>query len=250
MIDKIRAAGASEVIQYGPSWKEADTYMRDVVMKAAKEKGEEVIEAPPFDHPDCWDGSSGIVDEVGEQLGEIGEGAPSVVVCSVGGGGLFSGIVQGVQRQDGKGWRNTQVLAVETVGADALAQALDKDELVTLPGITSIATSLGATRVAERAFELGREGRRTGKIKNVVFSDAEAAMGSWRLGDDERLLVEAACGVSVAVCYGNRLRRALGREVKSDEKVVIVVCGGSNVSTKMIEGWREEYGHLVEEGVR
>ena len=56
--------------------------------------------------------------------------------------------------------------------------------------------------------------------------------------------MELACGVNVALCYGGRLEKALGRKVKKDEKVVIVVCGGQNVTTSMVEGWRQEFGDL------
>lgn len=58
------------------------------------------------------------------------EEVPDAIVCSVGGGGLFSGIMQGVE---GIGWQ-TKVLAVETVGADSLSQAVEKGELVKLNG--------------------------------------------------------------------------------------------------------------------
>ena len=44
--------------------------------------------------------------------------------------------------------------------------------------------------------------------------------------------------------YKRQLEKALGRPVRKDEKVVIEVCGGSNVSTEIIEGWRREYGDL------
>jgi L-serine/L-threonine ammonia-lyase len=133
---------------------------------------------------------------------------------------------------------------METVGADALAQSLDADEHITLPAITSIATSLGAIRVSERAFELAREGRANGTILNAVLTDAEAAMGCWRLADDERLLVDIACGVNVAICYGGRLQRILGRAVKAEEKIVIVLCGGSGISIELLEAWRREFGDL------
>jgi L-serine/L-threonine ammonia-lyase len=81
-------------------------------------------------------------------------------------------------------------------------------------------------------------------VRSVVLSDAEAAMGCWRFADDEKSLVELACGVNLALCYGGRLDKALGRKVMPDDKVVIIVCGGSNVTTAMVEGWRQEYGYL------
>jgi len=245
MIAKIKAAGASEVLQHGASWKEADTYLRDVVMRKAEGRGEEGVYVHPFDHPVTWEGHSILVDELDEQLREMGEDGPDVIVCSVGGGGLFNGIVQGVEHQR-HDWDKTTVLGMETQGAHSLAAAMDAGQLVTLPGITSHATSLGAVRVSERTFELAQRHRSSGKVRNAVFTDAEAAMGCWRLAEDERIIVELACGVSVAVCYGGRLQKALGRAVRKDEKVVIVVCGGSNVSTEMLEGWRSEYGTLDE----
>ena len=243
MVAKIKAAGASEVVQYGASWKEADKYLTEVVMMNAEAAGEEGVYVPPFDHPDIWDGHSSLVDEVRQQLTEVGESAPDVVACSVGGGGLFIGIVQGVEAQ-GRQWDRTTVLAMETHGADSLAQALEKNELVTLPSITSIATTLGAVRVAEQTFEVASKGRSSGRVNNAVLSDAEAAMGCWRFADDERILVEPACGVTTALCYGGRLKRALGRPVRKDAKVVLVVCGGQNVNTNMMEQWRTQFGNV------
>lgn len=243
MVAKIRAAGASEVVQFGPSWKEADAYLREVVIRKAEESGAEGVYVPPFDHEDIWEGNATLVEEVRRQLGELGEGPPDVVACSVGGGGLLTGILQGLERL-GSHWERTCVLALETEGADALSKALEAGELVTLPGITSQATSLGARQVARRAFEMASRGVASGRVKSAVFSDAEAAMGCWRFADDERILVELACGLNLALCYGGRLEKALGRPVHQDEKVVIVVCGGQAVTTQMIEGWRQEFGML------
>jgi L-serine/L-threonine ammonia-lyase len=165
MIEKIRALGATDVVQHGAHFKEADRYLVEVVMERARERGEEPVYCHPYDHPDLWKGHSSLVDEVAEQL--EGEGAPDVLVCSVGGGGLFNGIMEGIARQAHQ-WGKTQVLALETKGADSLATALEKDELVALPGITSIATSLGAVKVNERTFELARKGQRIGRVKSVV----------------------------------------------------------------------------------
>lgn len=248
MIEKIKAAGASEVVQFGSTLHAADVHLNEVIIPAAIKRGEVPLYVNPFNHPDIWEGHSSIVDEVDEQMAEIGEDAPDLLICSCGGGGLFNGIMEGIKRhQDGdESWEKTQCLIVETEGADSLAESLGKGENTTLKSITSIATSLGVVRVSDRTFDLVQEGRQSGKVKNVVLSDAEAAMGCWRLAEDERILVEAACGVNVALCYGNRLKKALGRPVGADEKVVIVVCGGSNVSTSIVESWKEEYAGVLE----
>lgn len=47
------------------------------------------------------------------------------------------------------GWRDVPIVACETRGADSFAQMLAADKLVTLPTISSIAKTLGASTVAE-----------------------------------------------------------------------------------------------------
>ena len=228
MITKIRTAGATAVIQRGATWVEADTYLREEILA----KDPYGVYVPPFDHQDVWAGAETIVDEIELQ---IQGGIPDAVVCSVGGGGLFCGVMMGLEKKWGD---DVDVLALETKGAESLAKSLEKRKLVTLPGITSIATSLGAVRVATKAFELGQKRN----VRSVVLDDAEAAMGCWRLADDERLLVEPACGVSVAVCYDGRLKALLPR-LTTASKVVIVVCGGSDVTLERLVEYRARYGY-------
>lgn len=62
------------------------------------------------------------------------------------------------------------------------------------------------------------------------------------------MLVEPACGVNIALCYDGRLEKALGRKITKEMKVVIVLCGGSNVTLDMLDGWRREYGDVVKTG--
>jgi len=245
MIAKLKAAGASAVIQRGANWKEADTYLREVVLKSDKNG----VYVPPFDHPDIWEGHSTIVDEMKRQMDHPGpvngvvngyhdtDERPDAIVCSVGGGGLFCGIMEGIERV---GWDDVPVLALETEGAESLNKSLKAGQIITLPGITSLATSLGATRVADRTFELAQKPN----VRSVVLSDAEAAMGCWRLADDQRIMVEMACGVNVALCYEGRLEQALGRKLSKESKVVIVLCGGSIVTVDMLTEWRKRFGGI------
>jgi len=222
MIAKIRTAGASEVIQHGASWVEADKFLREELLA----KDANGVYVPPFDHEDVWDGNATLIEELDEK--------PDAVVCSVGGGGLFSGVQIGLEK---RGWGDVSLLAMETKGAHSLATSLKEGGLVTLKEITSIATSLGAKRVGEKTFELGQRKN----VRSAVLSDAEAAMGCWRLADDERLIVEPACGVSVAVCYDGRLKTLLPH-LNEDSKIVIVVCGGSDITLESLLSFRDKYG--------
>ncbi|KAE9981068.1 hypothetical protein EG328_011865 [Venturia inaequalis] len=249
MISKLKDAGATGVIQHSASWVEADTYLREILVKR-RDEGEDAVYVPPFDDPGVWSGHATMVDEVLEQLSEVqghyatggdgheekgGDVKLDVVVCSVGGGGLFSGIMQGLSSpslQD-----TTKVLAVETRGADSLSQSLLARKLVTLPAITSIATSLGARTVCQRALDYGLQDN----VTSVVVEDKEAVDACKRFLDDERILVEPACGAALAICYEGRLRRVMP-ELREGSNVVIVVCGGSNISFGILEKYRRDFG--------
>ncbi|KAH9869039.1 hypothetical protein J1614_008116 [Plenodomus biglobosus] len=230
MIDKIRAAGAAQVIQHGNSWVEADGFLKETVIPEAIAKGEDAIYVPPFDHSRVWDGNATMVQEILEQLGSEGS-PPDALVCSIGGGGLFCGIMQGLESA---GHPNLQVLAVETEGAHSLALSLQEGKLSTLPAITSIATSLGARTVASQAFTYAQREL----VRSVVLTDDVAKEGCVRFADDERIMVEPACGVSLALCYQGRLRKLLPN-LEESSKVVITVCGGSNVTAKMLGDWSQ-----------
>ena len=119
MIDKLYAAGAKEVLQHGANIAEATAYVNEVLMPQSREKGEEPFYVDPFNHPDIWQGHESIVDEMRDQFEEIGEDhPPDWIICSCGGGGLFNGVMGGIERQ-GHTWTKTGVIAVETEGADS-----------------------------------------------------------------------------------------------------------------------------------
>ena len=232
MVEKIRAAGATDVVQKGASWYHADQYLREVVLPAMKEKGEDPIYIPPFNHPAIWQGVGTMIEEIQRQMPD--DARPDAIVCSVGGGGLFCGVMHGL---DGVGWSDVPVLAIETVGADSLSQSLKAGELVTLPQITSIALSLGAVKVAPRALEQAQRSN----VQSLVLSDAEAAMGTCRFADDERILVEAACGVSIAPCY-NGLLEQVCPGLRPESQVVVIVCGGTRITPELVSEYRNTYG--------
>ncbi|KAI0135708.1 tryptophan synthase beta subunit-like PLP-dependent enzyme [Daldinia grandis] len=240
MIEKIRLLGAN-VHQVGTNWALADEHLRTALL-AHDPTG---VYVPPFDHPDIWAGNSTIVDELATQLRPYGVARVDGIACNCGGGGLLNGIMAGVQKHyTDASVAEPIVLAVETVGADSLNASVKAGALVTLPGITSIATSLGAPRVSERTFRWSREAPH---LRSLVVTDAQAVMGSVRFADDARMLVEVACGATLATLYNGDLRRVVGGEGIGDEEwsrmnVVVVVCGGVNVTLEMLRIYGETYG--------
>lgn len=242
-IARIKAAGATDVIQHGSSWKFADEYLRSEIIPKAEKAGEFGIYVPPFDDENIWAGNGTMVEEIQKQMPD--QERPDAIVCSVGGGGLFSGIIEGLDRVGwSKGDNAVKVFAMETNGADSLRYSLTRGKLSEMDKITSIAKSLGAVQVSKDCFEKAQRPN----VRSVVLSDAEACMGCWRFADDERILVEPACGVSVALAYDGRLKRLI-KGLTKESKVVIVVCGGSGVTLEKLADWRKTYGPIVEGSV-
>lgn len=207
----------AEVIVHGASFQEANALAQSMV-------GPHDAFIHPFDDPLLWQGHSTMIDEVARS-----GLAPDVVVLSVGGGGLLCGVVEGLRRHN---WGHVPVIAVETAGADSLSQAMSANARVTLPGITSIATSLGARQVAEQAFAWS-----TGHpVVSVVVSDQQAVAACLRFMDDQRVVVEPACGASLAVVYGG------ARELVGYKKVLVIVCGGVTATVAQLEKWAHGTG--------
>ncbi|KAK2627861.1 hypothetical protein QTJ16_002507 [Diplocarpon rosae] len=237
MANRIRQLGAT-VHQVGANWFDADRYLKESLLS----KDPNGFYVPPFDNPIIWEGASSMLEEVYEQMED--EGGFDGVVCSVGGGSLLTGIMTAIERNHAPSPRRPQpprILAVETRGAESLNASLREGKHVSLPEITSIATSLGIVRVASRAFEFAQESN----VTSLVLSDAEAAMGSVRFAEDEDLLIEVSCGVSLAAVYNGELRKAMGSDMSDEDwrerKIVVAVCGGSDVTPGLLEQYRQKY---------
>jgi L-serine/L-threonine ammonia-lyase len=203
---------SAEVVVHGASWQEANDLALSLV-------GPTDAFLHPFDDPLLWEGHSTLVDEVARSGLR-----PGAVVLSVGGGGLLAGVVLGLRRN---GWSDVPVIAVETEGAASLRAALEAGRTVELPRIESIATSLGAKRVCEQAFRCAREH----PVRSVLVSDRSAAVACERFLADHRLLVEPACGASLAVAYEHPGHLAgLG-------PVLMIVCGGATCTIDQLLAW-------------
>jgi L-serine/L-threonine ammonia-lyase len=206
------AREGAEILVHGASFQDANARALSLV-------GERDAFIHPFDDPLLWDGHASMFDEVA-RAGVV----PDAVVLSVGGGGLLCGVVEGLRRH---GWDQVPVIAVETEGADSYAQSLRAGERIELPAITSIATSLGARRVSEQAFRLAAQH----PIRSVVVSDSAAVEACLRFMDDHRVVVEPACGASLALGY-----RA-GEALAQFDQVLVIVCGGVTATVDQLQRW-------------
>ncbi|MDH0300851.1 MULTISPECIES: pyridoxal-phosphate dependent enzyme [unclassified Pseudomonas] len=201
------------VVVHGGSWQEANAHAQTLIAA-----GDAFIH--PFDDPLLWAGHASMIDEVAQAGFK-----PDAVLLSVGGGGLLCGVVEGLRRN---GWQDVPVLAVETAGAASLHAAMAAGHTVELPGITSVATSLGAKRVAEQALACTRQH----PVLSHLVSDREALDACERLLRDHRLLVEPACGAALALLEHPDALAAYGN-------VLVIVCGGATATLEQLRAWRE-----------
>jgi L-serine/L-threonine ammonia-lyase len=203
---------AARVVVRGASWQEAHEYASEGL-----EDGWAYIH--PFDDPLLWSGHATIIDET------VRQGVrPDAVVVSVGGGGLLCGVIQGLRRN---GLPSVPIIAVETEGAASLSKSLRLNRNTALEEITSIATSLGAKKVADTAFVSAVE---HGVLSQVV-SDTQAVSACLQFARDHRILVEPACGASLAVVYEPV------ESLKGKRSILVVVCGGAGVTIQQLEHW-------------
>lgn len=200
----------ADVIVYGRSWQEANHYAQSLL-------GQQDAFLHPFDDPLLWQGHATMIDEVAQSGIR-----PDAVLLSVGGGGLMAGVVAGLQRN---GWGNVPVLAVETEGAASFHAAQAAGQSVELAEIRSIASSLGAKRVCDQALHCAREH----PIQSLLVSDQAAVNACERFLDDHRVLVEPACGASLAVVYDAH------PQIAAYQTLLVIVCGGATCSIEQLQ---------------
>jgi len=213
-INLIEQEGATVIVK-GDIWLQAHEH-------ALSLSNDKAIYIHPFDNPLLWTGHASLIDEVAEQAIK-----PDLIVLSVGGGGLLCGVIQGLQNNQ---WEDVPVLCVETQGADCLAQSFNSGVHITLDAIDSVATSLGATEIADQAFaHLAKP-----NIYSHVVSDKAAVDSCLKFVEDHRVIVEPACGASLAAVYE-------GCELIQDKKnILVIVCGGVGASVEQLTRWGRE----------
>lgn len=202
MRERLRLFGVTLLV-HGESWQEAHEY----TVQLAEQPNTYYVH--PFDHPTLWRGHAILIEEAAQAMPE-----PDLVIVAVGGGGLFCGIMEGLEKV---GWNNTKVLCAETEGAASLYQSLRAGKIISLDRIETIATSLGAKRICEQAWTYVQSPR----VAAALVNDAQVVAACRAFADEYHALVEPACGAALAM---------LGEAhpfLEAAKRVLVVVCGGS-----------------------
>jgi len=188
---------------HGDSWNDAN----DLALEVVRQTGGYYVS--PFDDALLWEGHSTLIDECASQMPE-----PDLVIAAVGGGGLLVGILQGMERHQ---WKQASVLAAETEGAASYHAALKAGGLVTLDKIDTIATTLGARRVAAEAFEWSK----IRHIQSHICTDAEAISAVRSFANEFGVIVEASCGAALSSVF------LPSPKIEQANRILVVVCGGA-----------------------
>ncbi|KAM9842668.1 serine dehydratase-like [Aulostomus maculatus] len=228
VVQRLQDQGATVKIT-GKVWDDANAE----ALRLAESEG--LTYVPPFDHPLLWQGHASLMQEVAASLGPGVK--PGAVLVSVGGGGLLCGVVQGLRDV---GWLGVPIIAMETAGADCFNAAVKAGRLVTLDDITSEAKCLGAKTVCAKAFEYSRCRELT--IISELVTDRQALHAIETFLDEERVLVEMACGAALAAIYSGVVSRlqAEGRLPTLSGPLLVIVCGGSSIDMEQLSNLKHK----------
>jgi len=164
------------------------------------------VSVHPFDDELVMAGQGTLGLEIIDDLPDVTD-----VVVSIGGGGLMTGVASALKAKK----PDVRIWGVETVGADAMAQAIAAGHPVTLPAITSIAKTLGAPAVPETTLAAAQK-----FLESVtVVTDAEAIAALRFILERLKLLTEPAASCTLAAA--EQLRSSFGANV------ALVFCGGN-----------------------
>lgn len=176
----------------------------------------------PFDDALVAAGQGTIGLEIFEDLPDLDR-----LYISIGGGGLIVGVSRALKSLN----PNVKITGVETHGADAMAKAIAAGRPVELPGITSIARTLGAPRVCDFTLQAVRE-----MVEEViVVDDAATVHALFFILERTKYLVEPASACCLVAAHKQRAH------FKPNEKIVILLCGG-NVSAEDLVAFAGRFG--------
>src|SRR6266542_2390521 len=213
-IRKIVELGGHPIVN-GSAWHESN----EAALSFAKKK--ESIYFHPFDDEHVIDGQATIAQEIYEDVPDT-----DVLICSVGGGGLLSGLSRYAKTQHPK----ARVYGVETLGADSMYQSWQKGCVHQLPGVTSVAESIAVREPAQRTFDYVRQYA----DGLCVVEDDEALHAQAVLLQQEKILAEPAMTCCLAMLEKNMVPNLKGKNV------VVVVCGGNYPVEKLAQTLRND----------
>ena len=197
-VNRTKALGAT-VVLHGDVYDEACAH----ALQLAEEKGYTFIH--PFDDPDVATGQGTIAMEIIKDLPLV-----DIILVPVGGGGLATGVSTLAKMLK----PNVRVIGVEPEGAACLKASLEAGEVVTLPGIDTIADGTAVKTPGREIFPYLQK-----NLDEVItVPDKELVVSFLDMVENHKMIVENSGLLSVA---------ALRHLDCRGKKVVSVLSGGN-----------------------
>lgn len=197
-VNRTKSYGA-EVVLHGNVYDEACEY----ALKLAKEQGYTFIH--PFDDETVATGQGTIAMELFKELPTV-----DIILAPVGGGGLLAGVSTLAKMLN----PNIKVIGVEPEGASCMKASLKAGEVVTLPGVDTIADGTAVKTPGTKIFPYIQQN--VDKIMTV--SDKELIVCFLDMIENHKMVVENSGLLTVA---------ALKRLKCQNKKVVAIMSGGN-----------------------
>ncbi|WP_432507632.1 threonine ammonia-lyase IlvA [Kineococcus arenarius] len=197
-----------------------DTYDESAAAAAleAQETGATVV--PAFDDVRTLTGQGTVAVEVLEQLAELGEAPPDVLVVPVGGGGLLAGVLTWVRERH----PGVRVVGVEPEGAPSMAAALAAGRPVRLEQLDSFVDGASVRRVGDvtHAVVAGAP------VELVTVPEGAICVEMLAMYQSDGIIAEPAGALATAALAG-------AVRVEPGQSVVCVVSGGNNDVSRYAE---------------
>ncbi|WP_432572987.1 threonine ammonia-lyase IlvA [Kineococcus sp. SYSU DK005] len=197
-----------------------DTYDDSAAAAAehAERSGATVV--PAFDDARTLAGQGTVAVELVEQLAELGEAPPDVLVVPVGGGGLLAGVLTWVRERH----PGVRVVGVEPAGAPSMAAALAAGAPVRLEQLDSFVDGASVRRVGDvtHAVVAGSP------VELVTVAEGAVCVEMLAMYQTDGIIAEPAGALATAALAG-------AVRVEPGQDVVCVVSGGNNDVSRYAE---------------
>ena len=138
-----------------------------------------------------------------------------IAIVPIGGGGLIAGISAAIKLVK----PSVRVYGVEPYGADSMFQSFLQKKPVAINKVKTIADSLGAPMALPKSYELAQN-----NVEEIVrLGEIEMIEAMNLMREKLSLLIEPACGSSLAACLGPLKDKILKKNI------ALIACG-SNIS--------------------
>lgn len=197
-VNRTKSYGA-EVILYGDVYDEACEH----AIELAKEKGYSFIH--PFNDLDVATGQGTIAMEIFKELPTV-----DYILVPIGGGGLAAGVAALSKMLN----PSIKVIGVEPANANCLQMSLEKGEIVTLDGVSTIADGTAVKTPGDKLFPYLKE-----YLDDIItVEDEELIVSFLDMVENHKMIVENSGLLTVA---------ALKNLDVKNKKIVSVLSGGN-----------------------